>query len=68
MASTTRKTFGVRIFRDDEVTEVYYTGVTHAFWTNHGTVFTICLPDDNEHALWPREQISHISIEEESHA
>jgi hypothetical protein len=58
----------VRIFRDDELTEVVYKNVTHAFWTNKGTVFTVCLPDENRHALWLREQICHIDItEQEEH-
>lgn len=62
---TARKTFTVRIFRDDEVTEVVYHGATHVFWTNRGTVLTICLPENDEHAMWLREQICHLSIIEE---
>ena len=58
------KRFKVRIFRDDEVTEVIYENVTHAFWTNRGTVLTICLPDENRHANWLREQICHYDIVE----
>lgn len=59
------KRFRVRIFRDDEVTEVVYHNVTHAFWTNRGTVLTICLPDQEKHANWLREQICHYDVTEE---
>lgn len=59
------KRFKIRIFRDDEVTEVWYEKVTHIFWTNRGTVLTICLPDENRHAHWLASQISHYDIFEE---
>ena len=59
------KRFRIRIFRDDEVTTVEYRNVTHIFWTNKGTVLTICLPDENRHAHWLREQVCHYDITEE---
>jgi hypothetical protein len=62
MVASTDKRFKLRIFRDDEVTEVWYENVTHVFWTNHGRVLTICLPDDNRHANWLESQISHYDI------
>lgn len=59
------KRFTIRIFRDDEVTELYYENVTHIFWTNNGTVLTICLPDEKRHVHWLREQICHYDIYEQ---
>lgn len=59
------KRFKVRIFRDDEVTEVWYENVTHVFWTNKGQVLTICLPDEDRHANWLAKEISHYDIYEQ---
>lgn len=58
-------TYRLRIFRDDEVTTVEYTRVTHVFWTNGGSVLTICLPDENRHAHWLAKEICHYDIFEE---
>lgn len=58
----------VRIFRDDEVTEVWYENVTHIFFTNGGTILTICLPDEDRHANWPINGISHYDIYEQPNA
>lgn len=66
MKLKTEKRYRVRIFRDDELTDVVYENVTHCFWTAKGTVLTICLPDKNKHAMWLREQICHFDVEEMS--
>jgi hypothetical protein len=60
--STPAKRSSIRIFRDDETTELWYHDCTHIFWTNNGTILTICLPDKQQHVHWPREQISHYDI------
>jgi len=57
------KTFTVRIFPDDETTEVVYETVTHVFWEAGNTVLTLCLPD--RHAHWLRERIRHYDVKEE---
>lgn len=54
------KTYKVRIFPEDETTEIVYTGVTHVFWEAKGTVLVLCLPD--RHAHWLREWIRHYDI------
>jgi len=56
------KTFTVRIFPDDETTEVVYETVTHVFWEAGNTVLTLCLPD--RHAHWLRERIRHYDVNE----
>lgn len=60
------KRYRVRIFRDDEVTDVIYENVTHVFWTANNTVLTICLPDEGRHAHWLREQVCHYDVVEMS--
>lgn len=56
------KRYRVRIFPDDETTDLIYENVTHVFWEANNTILTICLPDDNRHAHWPRERIRHYDI------
>ena len=57
------KTFRVRIFPDDETTDMIYYEVTHAFWEANNTVLTLCLPD-GVHAHWLRERIRHYDVRE----
>lgn len=52
--------YTVRIFPEDETTEIVYERVTHVFWENDGTVLVLCLPD--RHAHWLREWIRHYDI------
>lgn len=54
-------TFSVRIFPDDETTEVVYPVVTHAFMEAGNTILTMCLPN-GEHAHWPRERFRHYTV------
>lgn len=56
-----RMKFTVRIFPDDETTEMVYRDVTHAFWEAGNTVLTLCLPD-GKHAHWLRERIRHYDV------
>lgn len=53
-------TFTVRIFPEDETTEIVYKEVTHVFWEAGGTVLVLCLPDRHAHCL--REWIRHYDI------
>jgi len=55
----------VRIFPDDETTEVIYEHVTHVFWEANATVLTICLPFEGRHVHWLRGRIRHYDIWEE---
>lgn len=57
------KLYTVRIFPEDETTEIVYTDVTHAFWEAGHSVLTLCLPD--RHAHWLREWIRHYDIKEQ---
>ena len=52
----------VRIFPDDETTEVVYLNVTHLFWEANSTVLTICLPLENQHVHWLRERVRHYDV------
>lgn len=54
-------TFTVRIFPDDETTEMVYPIVTHAFMEAGNTILTLCLPN-KEHAHWPRERFRHYTV------
>lgn len=57
-----KKTFTVRIFPDDETTEVVYKNVTHVFWEANNTVLTICLPEIGRHIHWLRERVRHYVV------
>jgi len=56
--------FRVRIFPDDETTDLIYENVTHCFWEADNTVLTICLPEPKLHAHWLRERIRHYTVED----
>ena len=60
MKPETGKTFTVRIFPEDETTEIVYDSVTHVFWEAGNSVLTLCLAD--RHAHWLREWIRHYDI------
>ncbi len=61
--SLSRDTFStVRIFPDDETTEVVYRNATHVFWEANDTVLTICLPAEKRHVHWLRERIRHYDV------
>ena len=60
--SVPRKTFTVRIYPDDETTQMIYKDVTHCFWEAGNTVLTICLPGLHHHVHWLRERIRHYVV------
>ena len=63
MSSVTKKLYRVRIFPDDETTQIVYENVTHCFFEADNTVLVMCLPG-TEHAHWPRERFRHYTVEE----
>jgi len=57
-----RTLYIVRIYPDDETTDMIYRNVTHVFWEANNTVLTICLPGTKTHVHWLRERIRHYEV------
>ncbi len=52
--------YEIRIFPDDETTEIVYSDATHCFWEANNTILTVCLPTHHDH--WPRERFRHYTV------
>jgi len=54
--------YSIRLFLDDETTDMVINDVTHIFLEANNTILTVCIPAERRHSHWPINRIRHYEI------